>query len=267
MNWTKYAPVREWIGAWKAVFSAKWYLPFSAALDLAFFVLYGFMTAPLLSLLSDHTIAIGMLLSGQMRAAEGGARPAVISVLFNPPVSKYVLQFIILLVVLALAVFLLYCMLQGLAWRIAGMLSGLKMHWRAFLLHFARINLLWFGLYCLWHCVSMALELRGIFIGAGRTPPGAVMYVLLGLAAYFAVVSYPLLSIKKAFVSGARNALVLVPAVAVVIAQFFVGNAVIKLVGGAGRIVPLVAGAIILLVLFAWSRAYITFVARGAQDV
>lgn len=266
MNWTTYAPVREWISAWKAVFSAKWYLPFSAALDLAFLVLYGFMTAPLLSLLSDHVVAVGMLLSGQMRAAEGG-RPAVISVLFHPPVSKYVFQFIILLFVLAIAVFLLYCVLQGLAWRVAGRLSGLKMHWRAFLLHFARVNLLWFGLYCVWHCAALVLELRGIFIGTGRTPPGMVMYVLLGLAAYFAVVSYPLLNIRKAFVSGVRNALVLVPAVVVVIVQFFVGNAILDLVAGAGRTVALVAGAIILLVLLAWSRAYITLVVRGVQDV
>ncbi len=267
MNWTKYAPVREWINAWKAVFSVKWYLPLSATLDIAFFVLYGFMTSPLLSLLSDHTVAIGMLVSGQLRAAEGGARPAVVSVLFHPPVSKYVMQFIILLVVLVLAVFLLYCVLQGFAWRAAGMLSGLKMHWRAFLLHFARVNILWFALYSLWHFAALALELRGIFIGAGRTQPGAVMYVLLGLVAYFAVVSYPLLSIRNAFVSGIRNAFVFVPAAAVVLAQFFAGNSVLKVVSVGGRIVLLIAGAIILLVLLAWSRAYIAFVARGAKNV
>ncbi len=267
MNWTKYAFVREWINAWKAVFSAKWYLPLSAALDFAFLVLYGFMTSPLLSLLSDHTVAIGMLVSGQLRAAEGGARPAVISILFNPPVSKYVLQFIILLFLLALAVFLLYCVLQGLAWRAAGLLSGLKMQWRIFLLHFARVNLLWFALYCLWHCTALALELRGVFIGAGRTQPGAVMYVIFGLAAYFAVVSYPLLSIRGAFVSGVRNAFVLVPAFAIVIVQFFVGNAFLKIIAAAGGIVSLIAGAIVLLLLLAWSRTYITSVVRGAKNV
>ncbi|MEM2915988.1 MAG: hypothetical protein QXT19_01360 [Candidatus Woesearchaeota archaeon] len=267
MKRSKPAFAIEWIHSWKAVFSAKWYLPFSAALDFAFLVLYGFMTAPLLARISEHIIAIGVMLSVQMRVVEGSARPAVANVLFSPPVSRYTLQCVVLLLVLALAVFMLYCIFQGLAWRIAGILSGLKTHWRLFLLRFARINLFWFGLYCLWHCISIALELRSIFIGAGRTPPGAVMYVILGLVAYFAIISYPLLNLRKAFVSGARNALVLVPAVAIVIAQFFVGNAVLKLVAGISKTAALVMGAIILLMLLAWSRAYITFVVRGLPDV
>jgi hypothetical protein len=261
--------VQEWAYAWKELWSKGWYLPSSAALDIVFLVLYGFMTAPVFGALTEHIIAIGTFLSGQMSAAAGRARPAVIDALFQPPVSKYTWQFIGLLLVLGAVIFCLYWIFQGLAWFIAGKAAGSKESWRHYLLHFARINALWLGIYFAWHCLDTLFALRRLVIekAAGIPAPeaGIALWFVLAVAAYFAVLSYPVLSIKKAFSSGTRNILVFLPVFAISALQLFIGNFAMRELAKASPKFAFIIGAIILFVLFAFTRLYISIVVRKSN--
>ncbi len=262
---------KEWITAWKSIWAKGWYLPASAVLDLLFLALYGFMTAPVFDKLTEHIIVIGTLLSGQMGAAADRTRPAIIEALFQPPAGRYVWQFFGLLVLLAIVVFALFCIIQGIAWLIAGMLAGSKMRWRQYLTGFVRINLLWGGLYFLWQCADTILSLRRVavekIVGQPAPESGIFMAVLFCILVYFALISYPLLKIRKAFAVGAKKIVLVAPAMIVVILQFVAGNYAVKKIAQASPKLGFIAGVILVLLLLAWSRAYITFVVRRTADV
>jgi hypothetical protein len=263
--------VTEWISVWQLIWSKAWYVPASALLDILFLVLYGLMTAQIFDKLTEHVFVIGTLATEQMNAVAGRARPAVIDVLFQEPVSRYTWQFIALLVLLAVVVFVLFCVFQGLAWFAAAKLAGSKMHWRKYLLVFARISALWAGLYFLWQCADTVLNLRRIAVEkmAGQIMPesGFVMPILLGVLVYFAVVSYSLLEIKKAFAVGARKISLLLPAVVIVCIQFFVCNYLLTKLTAISPKFAFIASAIVLVLLLAWTRAYATLVVRRVANV
>jgi hypothetical protein len=206
-----------------------------------------------------------------MRAVEGRTRPAIIEALFQPPVSKYTWQFLALLLILAIVLFAVFCIFQGIAWMLASRVSGKKMQWRVFLIKFARITLLWAGLYFLWQCLDTIFDLRRIVIEKAMNMPapgaGIVLSILIGIMIYFAAVSYPLLAVKNAFRVGINKAGVLVPAGVVIAAQLYIGNFITKKVAVFNPKLAFIVGAIILLVLVGWSRLYITRVVRGCADV
>lgn len=265
MKFAKIKAIREWMLAWKALAANGWYVLACALLDIAFFVAYGFIRAPLFENLTNHVIVVGTLLTQKMSSVADRTRPAIIDALFQPPVLRYTLQFIGLLAVLALVIFVLYCIFQGVAWYLAGKLDKSKMHWRVFLTHFARINLLWFGFYFLWQCVSMVFDLRRVAIEKATSQPapeaGIALMVVLAVLVYFAIISYPSLSIRKAFSMGTRR-LYLLAAGFIVLLQFFVGNLVVTQIARFNPKLSFIVGVILMLVLISWSRAYATFVVR-----
>lgn len=265
MKLAKIKAIREWILAWKALALNGWYVLSCALLDIIFFVAYGFLTAPLLENLTTHVLVIGAFLSQKMSAVADRTRPAIIDALFQPPVSRYTWQFIGLLVILAVAVFVLFCIFQGITWYLAGRLDKSKMHWRVFLLNFARVNLLWFGLYFLWQCISTVIDMRRIAIekvlGQPASGAGIAMAVILVALAYFAIVSYPILNIKKAFSIGTKRFDLLVAGL-IVLAQLYIGNVLVKLLARVNLKLAFIVGVIVMLVLLSWSRAYATFVIR-----
>ena len=257
---------KDWTCTWRLIWAKGWYVPASAVLDVLFLVFYGFMTAPVFDKLTEHVIVVGTLVTEQVGTVAGRARPAVIDALFQPPVSRYTWQFFALLVLLAVVIFVLFCVFQGLAWFAASRLAGSKMCWRKYLLAFARINLLWAGIYFLWQCADTILKLRGIAVAKmmGQAIPesGIAMPFLLGVVAYFAVISYPLLEIRRAFMVGVRKIAILLPPAVIVVLQFVICNYLLNKLAAINPKLSFIAGAIVLLVLLAWTRAYVTLVVK-----
>jgi len=261
--------VKEWIASWKAIAQHKLYALASMVIDLVFFLCFGFLTAPIFDKLSVHVIIIGTLLSAQMRAAEGRARPAVIDALFQQPVSHFTWQFIGLLALLVITVFVLYCVLHGINWWLATSLAGKKTHWRAFLLQFLRVNALWMALYVAWYATDTVFDLRRMVVEklSGQPAQGSALLLSVVLVAlgYFAIVSYPLLNIRGAFSIGARKIPVIVPALVLIIAQFLVGNLIVGWLFTVNATAYFIIGSILLLFLLAWSRLYVARVVRSAS--
>lgn len=164
---------------------------------------------------------------------------------------------------LVLAVFVLFCVFQGLNWWLATSVIGKKQQWQEFMLRFARVNLLWFGLYVVWYCIDTVFDLRSIVVekatgqAAGAVAPMVLALVLIVIA-YFALLSYPLLSIRKAFSIGIRHAAVLVPGVLLAGAQFLAGNFALRWLATVNATAHFILGAVLLLVLLAWTRIFIT---------
>jgi hypothetical protein len=267
MSLTKLVAVREWVSAWKTVWQQKTFALASALLDLVFLISFGFLTAPVLGKLQQHVIIIGSLVSRQLQVPAGRARPAVIDTLFQPPASAYVWQFLGLLLVLALIMFLLYSIVQGLNWWLALGAAGHAKDWKQFLLGFARVNTLWFVLVLLWFCIDTVLDLRRLLVekatGVAAGGAGTVASVVLLIILYFALASYPLLSARKAFRLGVRKAKVLVPAGVIIAAHFFAGNSIVRWLQGINTTLMFLVGAVLLFALLAWARVYIARVVAG----
>jgi len=272
MNLTKLVAVREWVSAWKTVWQQKTFALASALLDLVFLISFGFLTAPVLGKLQQHVIIIGSLVSKQLQVPAGRARPAVIDTLFQPPASAYVWQFLGLLFILALIVFLLYSIVQGLNWWLAMSAAGHGKEWKSFLLRFARVNVLWFVLVLLWFCVDTLLDLRRLLVekatGEAFGSSGSIVLSVLFVAlAYFALASYPLLSVRRAFTVGVRKAGVLIPAALIIAVHFFAGNFIVRWLQGINTTVMFLVGAVLLFALLAWARVYITRIVSGESHV
>lgn len=259
--------IKEWLESWMLLGRNTTFVLASGLVDIVFFIAYGFLTAPVFDKLTEHVIVIGTLVSEQMRVAAGRARPAVIDTLFQQPVSQYTWQFVGLLIVLVLVVFVLFCVFQGLNWWLATSVIGKKQQWRDFLLRFARVNLLWFGLYVVWYCIDTVFDLRRIVVekatgqAAGAAPMIALSFALIVIA-YFALISYPLLNIRKAFLIGIRHAAVLVPGVLLAGAQFLAGNFALRWLATVNATAHFILGAVLLLVLLAWTRIFMTRLAQ-----
>lgn len=268
MNLARLPVIREWVLSWLILGRNKLYVLASSLVDLIFFIAFGFMTGPVYDKLTEHVIIIGSLVSQQLRAP-GRARPAIIDVLFQPPVSSFTWKFFLLLLLLAVVVFVIYCLFHGLNWWMATSLTTKKTHWREYMMSFARVNALWFGLFMVWYCIDTIFDLRRLVLekALDQPAPGAaiVLNIILGIIVYFAIVSYPLLSIKKAFSQGLRRLLFFVPALVFVLAHFLVGNLIIKLLAQVHQGVMFVGGAILLFILMAWTRVYVSVIVRGMK--
>ncbi len=268
MNLATIIFIREWITAWRLLARHALVAFASGLIDLVFFLAFAFFTTPVFGKLTTHVIIIGSLVSEQMRAPAGRLRPAVIDTLFQEPVRQYTVQFLGLLLLLAVIVFVLFCLFQGMNWWLATSIAGKKQNWRAFLLGFARVNLLWFGLYALWYCADTVFDLRRLMLekSLGQPAPTAsiVLAIILAVLIYFAIISYPLLSIRKAFRAGTRGARVLIPAVLLILVHFLAGNLMTQWIARVNTLAMLVIGAVLLFSLLAWSRVYL---ARMVQRV
>lgn len=262
---------KEWWQSWLMLARNKGVALASGLVDVVFFLAFGFLTAPVYDKLTEHVIIIGTLVSEQLRAAAGRARPAVFDVLFQEPVSTYTWQFAGLLVLLAAIVFVLVVVLQGLNWWLAASLANEKQSWRTYLTGFAKVNALWFILFVLWYALDAVVDLRRLVIERTTGQPAAgasiALWVVLAAIAYFALASYPSVSIRKAFAAGTRKAVVLVPAMLAVAAHFLAGNLVLQGIALLSRTAMLVIGVVLLLGLLSWARLYICLVLRRVHGV
>ncbi len=258
----------EWVASWKLLSRNILTVFAGGFLDVLFFISLGFLTAPVFDKLTEHVIIIGSLVSAQMQAAAGRARPAIIDALFQEPVSGYTWQFFGLLLLLAAVVFVLFWLFQGTAWWLAHGIAGKRHKWRQFLVSFGKVTSVWFLLYVVWYAIDLVLDLRGLLVEKATGQPaagaGIVMFVILSLLVYFALLSCALLSVRKSLSVGARRVLGILPAMIVVLAHFLAGNFVVRLLGQLHSAVMFVGGVVLLVALLAWTRVYIARVVPRA---
>jgi hypothetical protein len=196
-----------------------------------------------------------------LQAPAGRVRPAGVDTLFQAPVREYTMQFLGLLAVLAVCIFVLWWLLQGTNWWLAASLAGRTSSWKQYILGFGRVNILWFVIFGALHVLDVIFDLRRLVIekaiGESAATAGNVLLVFAVIAVYFALLSYPLLSIRKAVSSGFHGAKLFVPAFLMVAVHFLAGNFIVNVLARVNATLMFVLGAVILFSLFAWARVYI----------
>ena len=102
-------------------------------LDVSFFFVYGFLTSPIRQKIAMQTIEIGSFLAGQGMPALSG--------LFTPQASVITEKIVFSLIIFAVLTYVLYCIFQGVNWKLALDMTGRKINWLSYLNHFTLLQI------------------------------------------------------------------------------------------------------------------------------
>lgn len=184
--------------------------------DLAFFVVYGMLSAPVFSKLTDHVIILGTFVSDAMKKTGRTYvnNQSLIDLLLKPQILPFFFKFLLLLALLGAIVYIVYCVFQGINWKLSSELAGYDVSWRQYLKAFSKINLLWFGLFVIYYFTSLFFAIRKTII-LKFNPAYAPNYfwevgfaILLFAALYFMILTYVSGTIKiglKAAIHGWKD--------------------------------------------------------------
>ena len=240
----------------------------SCFFDLLFFFVYGFVTAPIYAKLLAHIHVIGSLSSQAVQEATRYSK-GMMSVLLHESVKPYFYNLTFLLLILAITVYLMYCLFQAFNWKIALQLTGKRVKYLDYLKRFMVINILWFVLFILYYLLGFAVDIRNILITTiAQVEPSSILKIILTfyfiLFAYFAVISYVKISVKKSWLVGRGKLKELLPSVLLIAAYLLLLNVVIGLLVPVNAILGGAVGLILLLPAFTIGRIYISLMINKA---
>ena len=246
-----------------ALKNKKWVL-LSSFMDLLFFFVYGFATAPIYRKLVEYINVIGSFAGEAIQTATRESR-SMSTILMDPAISSYFYDMILLLIILWITVYFLYCLFQAFNWKIALQLTGKKIRYLDYLKKFAVMNILWFVLFIAYYLLGFAIDIRKTIISAVmQTSPSSMLNIILAffliIIAYFAVISYVKISLKKAFFIGKSKIRQLLPSVLIIAIYILVLNIILALLTQLNVILAIVLGLILLIPAITFARIYISLI-------
>lgn len=244
-----------------ALKNKKWVL-LSSFMDLLFFFVYGFATAPIYRKLVEYINVIGSFAGEAIQTATRESR-SMSTILMDPAISSYFYDMILLLIILWITVYVLYCLFQAFNWKIALQLTSKKIRYLDYLKRFAVMNILWFVLFITYYLLGFAIDIRKTIISAVmQTSPSSMLNIImtffLVIIAYFAVISYVKISLKKAFFIGKSKIRQLLPSILLITIYILVLNIILALLTQISVILAIVTGLILLIPAITLARIYIS---------
>ena len=180
------------------------------ALDLFFFFAYGWLSMPVFDKLTEYIIVISALVSDSLKGSGRlyVSNKSLVDILFAPPLGGFVAKFFLLLLLLGFAVYFLYCVFQGMVWKMSSEIAGYALSLRDYLRSFFVTNVVWFALFVVYYFWDLLLKIRTTILA--KLNPAYVQGDLWSMAAivlslivvYFMVLSYVAGSIKMGFKAG-----------------------------------------------------------------
>lgn len=236
----------------------------SVFFDILFFFVYGFATAPIYMTLMTHVNIIGTYAGEAVKTATRDSQ-SMFSVMSSEAIAPYFNNIILLLLVLAVTVYLIYCIFQAINWKIALELTGKKIKYLDYLKKFLIINILWFFLFIVYYVLGFIIDIRKILISAimqteASSALNVVLMFYLIFIAYFAVISYVKLNLGKSISTGKSKIRQLLPSILMIAVYLLALNIVIKLLASVNPLVAVITGFILLLPAMTIARIYISLV-------
>lgn len=245
--------------------------------DILFFVVYGFITAPLFTKIVDYIIIIGTMVSESAQGMARGASPTIGSAIVNnPQVRAYFNKLILIYIILAVAIYIVYTFFHGVCWKLSSDIAGRKVRMHKFLKEFAAINIFWILIFIIYHFLSLFADLRQAALQTMEIESanifGIVIVVLLFVLLYFAFTSYTLVDgkgakgkIKKSFSIGTRKISQLLPAYVVVAVAYIVLQRLLLVIAGIDYNLMIIAGILTIIPGMTLARVYITLAVEKAK--
>ena len=233
-------------------------------LDVLFLLLYGFLTSPLFQVINNYFYEMGGIVT---QAAPGyttrfAEQPGLLKLVFtDPSLSSYAWSLVGIFLLLLVIIYVIYVVLQGMAWKVAQSIAGKDI--KSYVRRFAEINLFWFGFLVVYRILHFASELRFVTmkqfqLDATVNYPGIVLFILLLVGAYFAIISYVVGSNKKAWVVGRTQAKHLVPSFVLVAVFIALVDVIVVQLAPINSVLALIVGALLLFPGFVAARVFFT---------
>ena len=239
--------------AWRVIRTKRFPFLIMPVIDLIFFVVLGFVTAPLF----DRIVLYAQSYFGSLAGPQLVDASLRGESLINPLLLKLFLLYFILL----LTFYAIYCLFQGFSWGLAARMFDVPLS--EYLRKFAVANMLWVPLYGVIHMLDLAQLFQSAAAERfGLEAPNlipAIMVTLSLLLIYFAFTDYALLmasnlSLRKRIAFAFRNGRIFLPIFFFFGLLFFAGNAVLLWVFSRSAVAGMVIGIVILLPLFSFFR-------------
>ncbi len=235
-----------------SLFKSPRFLVLSAAADFLFLFLYGLVTAPLIQKLIENMIGFAQRLTTT-----------------NKTQSPW--SFLVLILAYLLVVYVLFVVFQGVAWWSASRLARKKVSLPAYLVRFAKAQVLWYGLFVFVHSISYVSTLAAIATQQAKSLAHAPLFVVLfGILLYLSVVCASLTTfasagaaIKKTLSVGIGKMHRLLLPVMCIIIVFFVVNLVIGFFFYLlpqtilGRVMFVLLSSVAVFPLLCWARVFL----------
>lgn len=239
--------------SFSSLFKHPRFLALSAASDLLFLFLYGFVTAPFIQKIVQNMVGFVQCLS-------------------KTTTNKSPWTFLGLIVAYVLVVYVLFVLFQGVSWWASSRLAGKKVPFKTYLGRFAKSQVLWYVLFVFAHALSYIMTLAAIAAqqtkNLGHLPFFTILFVIL---LYFSTISASLIATKKAgaavtktLVLGVGKIHRVLPSFALVVVLLYLVNLLVFAVSSllsqsiAGRVFFVIIAGTIVLPFFCWIRTFLT---------
>ena len=248
--------------------------------DALFFVVYGFLTTPLKDKIMAQVMVIGGLAAQQVpdtgsRAVQSG-RSIVAMLLTQPDIAPYAFRTLLLLVLLAVASFVIYCLFQACGWYLAHKSAALHSGLAEYVAYFTRLNLWWAVLFFLYSGLSLLVAMRAAVLNTLYTQTdvlGITLTIFAVIVALFAVWTYarqPSTSGWRGAVDGVkwagRHWKRTIPATVLVVILFIIVNYIIIGLSFIASWLAIGLGGLLTLLATAYARLFIITIGREHAD-
>ena len=177
------------------------------AVDIAFFIAYGFYTGPVSSKLISYAALITKELSIIMAKQPTG----LLKHLWTPEIRPLTVNLALLIIIFFAITYLIYNIFQGTNWWVITEIAGKKNKYHKYLLGFAKINTIWMAGYVVYKIIDFITAVRYTLVQKiiENTPNTGAKIIfaaalLLGITAFF---SYPTLKTGTLFKTPLKKSL------------------------------------------------------------
>ena len=274
MKLKNFAPIVGLMDSIK-IFKEKWQFVLQAVIsDLFFLFLYGFVWGGIGFKIQEYSVAVaGLIQKKSSLLVKGQFGTSLIDLIKQDSLIKFYLnKLILLIIILAVFTYIMYCIFQSFSWRMADIFSEIPFY--KYMLQFGILNIFWFFLisvyYALFAFFDFSLTLMQRLGNIPSKAPLILLNIFLGVALYFAFISYPLIGkfgilkiIRKTFSIGVLKIKKIMPMYLVVVIILMVLNYFLALFFMLHVKAMIVAGIVIALPVVSLIRIYIIKVVNG----
>lgn len=244
------------------------------ALDFVFFFAYGWLSVPVFDKLTEYIIVISSLVSEGLKGTGRSYinNKSLVDILFSPPFGEFVTNFFVLLMLLGFTVYFIYCVFQGIVWKIASEIADYDVSLRDYLRSFFMTNIAWFALFVLYYFGDLFLKIRTTILTKlnpeyVQSDVLSIFFVVMSLVVvYFMILSYVAGSVKLGLKAGWYGWRDFAPPILLILAVFLVID-IVMIQAGMWRLeAAYVLGLVLFLPALTVTKVYIWRVARVLSD-
>jgi len=250
-------------------------LMIAALCDTLFFVIYGFVRAPLFNKISEYIVIIGAAITEGAATLVRGTNPTMSSIIANDQIaSAYTNKLIILYAILALSVYLIYTFFHSVSWKMSKDIIGEKIGMYQFIKEFSFLTIFWFALFIVYYIIDFSMELRQAALQSIQAESSIgywaiAIQVSLFVIIYFGLISYTLIGkhslgkkLAKSLGLGITKIHYFVPCIALISAIFYMFNFVLIKIGTINPYAMMGVGILTIIPAMTWARIYLNVVSK-----